>query len=132
MADDDPKDIPTEDWEGFKPALTLPHMSDADLKKFVLDFLGNAIFTDKHIAPHDQMSMLPMVFMPIALGALAKTEASSLEQIGCIWEFMSAAGPTAINGYPIFVSCRLMHKDDWVRAKEAIMREEERRANIEV
>lgn len=53
-------------------------------------------------------------------------------QIGVLWEWMSKAGPRAINGYPIFMSMRVMHRDDWSRAVGAIQREEKRREDIEV
>ena len=55
-----------------------------------------------------------------------------LDQLGVIYEWMSKAGPRAINGMPTFFSCRLMHKEDWERARQAIAREQERRENIEV
>ena len=133
--DDEPKkpddELHPPDWEGFLPALELPHMEDADLKKFVDDFISNRIFTDKHINPR-QIEMAGMIFMPLALGVLSQYNADSLKQIGCIWEYNSAAGPRSINGYPIFFSLRLMHVDDGARCLAAIQREEERRKNIEV
>jgi hypothetical protein len=54
------------------------------------------------------------------------------QNLGVIWEWMDKAGPRAINGYPIFFSCRIMHAEDWNRAKRAIIREQERRGTIEI
>lgn len=54
------------------------------------------------------------------------------EQLGVIWEWMSQAGPRSINGYPTFSSHRLLHRDDWERARKALAREQERRESIEV
>jgi hypothetical protein len=54
------------------------------------------------------------------------------QQIGVLWEWMSKAGPRAINGYPTFFSVRLLHRDDWERARKAIIREQKRREDIEV
>jgi len=35
------------------------------------------------------------------------------DQIGVVWEWNSESLPRSINGYPIFMSCRIMHKEDW-------------------
>tara|TARA_X000000950_G_scaffold259444_1_gene327834 strand:+ start:8298 stop:8753 length:456 start_codon:yes stop_codon:yes gene_type:complete len=35
------------------------------------------------------------------------------DQIGVVWEWYSESLPRSINGYPIFMSCRIMHKEDW-------------------
>jgi hypothetical protein len=55
-----------------------------------------------------------------------------ISNIGVIYEWMEKAGPRSVNGYPTFFSCRLLHKEDWERAKVAIVREQERRETIEV
>ena len=54
------------------------------------------------------------------------------EQLGIIWEYLSEALPRSINGYPIFMSCRVMNKADWERVVTVLKAEEERLANIEV
>lgn len=54
------------------------------------------------------------------------------QHLGLFWEWMSAAGPRSVNGYPIFFSCRIMHTEDWERARRAIIREQERRESIEL
>jgi len=76
--------------------------------------------------------MLPSIFMLIPLGAFAEYEKEELEQIGIIYEYISEAGPWAVNGYPSFFSLRVMHKEDWERSKTAIKKELERRESIEV
>ena len=120
------------DWTGFDPDLVIPRMSEEDLRKFVLDFLENRIFTDKHIRPHDYASMAPMVFMPLVFGVFSKYNTESLKQIGCVYAYMREAGPRSINGYPCFFSMHIVHIDDWARAAKAIEREEKRRESIEV
>ena len=55
-----------------------------------------------------------------------------LKDLGCIYEHMSKAGPRGINGYPMFMSCHLMHKEDWERALKAILREQKRQEGLEV
>lgn len=52
--------------------------------------------------------------------------------IGLIYEYLDKAGPRSINGYPIFFSMRIMHRDDWARAARAIEREQKRMQEIEL
>jgi hypothetical protein len=66
------------------------------------------------------------------MGAFGEYSRDSLLQIGCIWEYLSKAGPRGINGYPIFFSMHFMHVDDWDRCSAAIRNEEERQKNIVV
>lgn len=54
------------------------------------------------------------------------------QDLGVIWENMNTAGPVSVNGYPVFYSFHMMHKEDWARALKAIKREEERRKSIEL
>lgn len=35
------------------------------------------------------------------------------DQLGIVWEWNDKALPRSINGYPIFMSCRIMNKEDW-------------------
>ena len=121
-----------EFWNDRLPELDLPRMSDDALRKLILDFVDGRIFTSVHIPSNQMQSMLSMVFMPLALGALHKVHPDSLANIGLIYEYLDQAAPRSINGMPIFFSCRMVHKDDWQRAIPAIQAEEERRKNIPV
>jgi hypothetical protein len=47
--------------------------------------------------------------------------------LGVVYEQVSKAGPRGINGYPIFMSLRLMHREDWKLAFNAYRKEVERR-----
>ena len=118
------EEIPTWDWSKAR-------MSDEDLKEFVLDYCDRRIFTDQHITS-GRVRDVGMVFMVLGLGAGAGMRKEDIDQVGLIWEHMSKAGPRAINGMPTFLSARLMHKDDWERARKAIKRELDRRKEIEV
>jgi hypothetical protein len=42
------------------------------------------------------------------------------DEIGVVWEYHSKSMPRSINGLPCFMSCRIMHKDDWKRATKAL------------
>jgi len=115
----------------LKPALHLPKLSDDDLRKFVDDFLSDRIYTSVHLRGN-QRDLLSMVFMPIAFGYFNRYQPESLKQVGVIYENKSAALPRSINGQPMFTSMRVLHVDDWQRAWAAILKEEERRKNIEL
>lgn len=104
-------------------------MSDDALREFVNGYCSGDIYTNYHLPSSD---FTVLVFMPLALGALKYFTQVELELIGCIWERLSTAGPRSINGCPTFFSCRLMHADDWKRAKKAIVKELKRRKEIEL
>jgi len=52
--------------------------------------------------------------------------------VGVLVGNMSKTFPRSINGFPIFHAFRIIHRDDWKRIEAAIIREQERSANIEV
>lgn len=56
-------------------SIQVPRMDPVDLKKFVLDLLGGAIYTSAHMNQYEQMN-LGMVFMPVLFGAFAVPEAA--------------------------------------------------------
>jgi hypothetical protein len=89
--------------EGFVP------LTATELNKVALALTQNQIFTDRHINPISYESMLPLVFMPIALGAFQNFTPEQLEDVGLIYEFYDQAGPRSINGYPCFVSMRILN-----------------------
>lgn len=100
-----------------------------ELRKFVDDFVSGRVFTSAHLRESDDIAM---VFMPLALGALAGWSDTGLKQIGVLWEYLDKAGPMVINGLPCFFSFRILNADDWATARAAILREQERRKNIEL
>lgn len=102
----------------------VPRMSDEDLRRFVLGYCDGQIFTNRQIKkPRDVLA----VFLPLVLW-----KDPSLDGIGLLWEWLSQAGPRSVNGYPQFMSVRLMREEDWERASAAIERELKRREAIEV
>jgi len=55
-----------------------------------------------------------------------------MSNLGTIFEHLDKAAPRGINGYPMFLSFRLVNKSDWDRARKAIGRELEHRRNMEL
>ena len=52
--------------------------------------------------------------------------------MGAIIGSMKDAMPRGINGYPMFGSVRLIHKDDWERISPAVRREQDRAQSLVV
>jgi hypothetical protein len=104
--------------------MAAPRMSDEELKQFVLGWCDGRIYTNRHI---NSARVVPLVFMPLSFW-----KKPDLTDVGLVWEWLSAAGPRAINGHPTFMSCRLMHADDWERARVAVERELKRREEVVV
>lgn len=107
----------------------MPRYSDERLREFVLGVCDGRIFTSVQVK---DPNLLGMVFMVIALGGLSDLTKAEVEDVGCIWEWMDKAGPRSINGLPIFTSCHIMGKADFLKADRAIRAELERRKNIEI
>jgi len=108
-----------------------PPNTQDELKDFVLRYIGGNIFTDRHI-PKGQDSLMGSVFMPLALGGFADRSNKELENVGVIWEDMSKAGPSSINGMPIFLSLHAMNTSDWRRCAIAIKKQMEVQKSIKV
>ena len=108
--------------------IKIPRMSDDELRKFVLGLCDGSLFT---MFDCPQI-MIPMVFMPIALGAFAGYVAEDMAEVGCVYEYYSEAGPRSINGLPVFASFKLVHIDDWRRAAKAADAEIARRKDIPI
>jgi hypothetical protein len=115
--------------KGTAPPSDIPRLSEEALRKFVLEFLGGAIYTSADIRRAEDIAI---VFLPVALGLFEGCTKEELSQVGVIWEYLSKAMPRSINGMPIFSSCHLMHLEDWKRAGLAIEREQLRLKNLEV
>lgn len=126
----DPNELQAS-WNDLKEGLTLPPMSNDELRKFVDDFVSGRLFSSAHLKANE-MKDVGLIFLPVAMGALSKYNPDSLDSIGLIFEYLDQALPRGINGRPMFTSCRFMGKPDWERARQAIIREEERRGSIEV
>lgn len=98
-------------------------MEKEQLKEFVQDFVNGQIFTSLHIdgvGSSDWADTVSKVFLPILLGCLDEATPLEMEDLGAVWAYESEALRRSINGYPCFMKCRLMHKDDWEQVNEWI------------
>lgn len=105
----------------------IPRMTDDEIRAFVDDYRCQRVFTSANIRDNQDLGM---VFMCLAFGAFENWPREKLEEIGVVWEYMKEAMPRSMNGYPVFMSLQIMHRDDWKRAVAAIQTEEERRRTM--
>lgn len=115
--------------EDAPPPTEIPRMTKEELRKFVLDVLSGAVFVSDQVR---RMEDIGHVFLPVLFGALSDWDREALKQIGILWEYNNKALPRGINGMPMFTSCRMMHVEDWKRARLAIAKEQQRQKEIDV
>jgi hypothetical protein len=98
----------------------IPAQGDEKIKKIAQDIVHNLIFTDHHYRnQQEQIELLGMTFMPIIFGGLSDVDPNDL---GMIYEYMDKALPRSINGYPCFMSCRVMNKPDTKKVFELVVK----------
>jgi hypothetical protein len=97
--------------EAAKPPQEIPRLTDDEIKELARDIVEDKVFTSG-MCPQE---MLGMVFMPYGLGGMNNMD---LANVGAIVEHYAKAGERGINGYPMFMSCRVIHKDDWTKVGE--------------
>lgn len=83
-------------------------MTELEIQNTTLRIVQGRIFAATQLPP---TGILDMVFMSLALGGLGDVDPDT---IGNIIEDLDRAIPDrGINGFPIFMSHRLVHKEDW-------------------
>lgn len=112
-----------------KPEFELGTKTDDELREFVNGVLSGEIFTSAQVS--DQ-SLLPLVFMPLALGCYSDVPEEQLKEIGVLYAPMKAAAPRCINGLPMLFEVRAMSRSDWNRALAALRAEEKRRKGMPI
>lgn len=95
--------MPDESTKELRPC---PRLDEEQIKEVAMGLVKGRYFCGT-MAPSD---MLSMIFPIIALGGLSDIDP---ETVGNIIEELDKAGPRSVNGYPVFFSCRVIHKDDW-------------------
>src|SRR5262245_25517408 len=108
----------------------LHRMTPEELKTFVLAWCDGRVVSDRHVGGH----MLTSVFPLLGLGALSKLSKRAVQNIGLVFAYTwdPGAGGMAVNGWPMFLSLRLMHKKDWNQIIPVIEAERKRRQELTV
>ncbi len=86
-----------------------PSMTDQDIKKLAEDMYKGLIFTNVHVERQEDVMM---VFMPLILSGEEFIDKLQKNPPGMIYEYIERAGPMAINGMPIFSSCKMVSIED--------------------
>ncbi len=84
--------------------------TNEELKAIAVDLADGKIFSDRHLQANGNGHMMGQVFMPIILGAFSEKTEEEMKDVCFIYEYYSAAGPTSINGCPIFFSFRFLNE----------------------
>lgn len=89
--------------------------TDEDLKRLAKDLVGNQVFCSDQIKSYD---LVDMVF-PI-LGFMGKGARRQMKKhnVVHVYEYMNKAGPRSVNGMPMFFSCHLLTKQDYLKLRE--------------
>jgi hypothetical protein len=83
--------------------------SPAELKEIAMGIYKGEIWTDRHCnSARDVFSC----FMVLGLGGKKVAEQMESRKIGLVYEYMSKAGPRAINGMPCFFSCQMLTQNE--------------------
>jgi hypothetical protein len=83
-------------------------MEPDEIKRVARGLVEGKVFCAEMCEP----DMISMVFMPVGMGGL---ENHDIDKIGTVYEWLSKAGERGINGYPMFMSCQVVHVEDWTQ-----------------
>lgn len=113
------------EWEvgALKPK-SVENRTSEELSQIAKDIANNLIFTDFHIPPYERRN-LHLFFMPLVFGAFSNSSEEYVKDIGMIFEYYSKAGPTGINGMPVFFSLQYLSLHDTKIVWEKVAKIEE-------
>ncbi len=116
--------------------------TDEELKQLVKDIDKGIVYTDRHVPKHTNINSIFMILMFMGgsdkklsdtrenkiynilleqereqyYKSIGKTHEETMTEfynsIGMIYEYMSEASPTAVNGQPCFFSCKFLNKEE--------------------
>lgn len=92
-----------EAWANWKVA----RMSEEEIATLARRLVQNEVFLT------NTKEGMELAFGLLLSALLAKARPEQIEDIAGLWEEMSKAGPRSINGYPFFMSCHYVHREDW-------------------
>lgn len=84
-------------------------MTDEEIKQLAEDMYRGLVFTDRHV---QNVKDIQMVFMPLMFIDDKQREELNANLPGMIYEYISNAAKTSINGMPIFWSFKMVNQED--------------------
>ena len=100
----------TEEQKLERMGPPIPDRGEAELRQLAMDMVEGKVFGDWQI---DDPSLIMSVFVPFALCSPKQLPSN----IHGLFEYMSEAGPRSVNGYPMFMSMKILTVND----REAIV-----------
>lgn len=98
--------------------------TDEEIKKLAIDILGGGVFTSWMIRKGDE-HLVTSIFMPLIFLDDIQRKAMLRDGVVHFYQSYSAAGPLAINGYPIFDSFYSLDREDVERIAKKMKQIEE-------
>ena len=89
--------------------------TDEEIKQLALGVYRNEIFTSLQVPQQESLSMLPMIFMPLALMDSKQIKELKNDNPCMFYAFMTDAFPRSVNGYPIFASANYLTEEEFER-----------------
>lgn len=86
------------------------------LMNLTKDIFGNLVFLGLDV-PQDQ---LPLVFIPLCFLNKQMLKQWKSDPPFCLYEYYSKSTGQSVNGFPVFVSCSWLSKQDWSFVKIAL------------
>lgn len=96
-------------------------LDQAALKQLAIDIRAGQVFTDRHCRDVDELTSSFMVLLFLE----DEKTIQAIKNAGLVYEYLSEAGPRAINGRPMFFSCRVLSKEDASTVWEIVKKLEE-------
>ena len=110
--------------------------SDVELEQLAQDVAAGKVFTDRDVAPDDYEAMVASIFKLMLFGQIVLDMYDEGKEVGMVYEYLSEAGPMSVNGYPSFMSVKVLDMDDFekfrVRLVEILDWQDERVKSEEV
>lgn len=117
------EDIARRAWRDCEKTAPLDRLPENDLRKLAIDIIDGLVWTDRN----DVISF--RAIMRLAFDGSPETGGKLLRS-GMVYEYMSEAGPMAINGCPMFMSFRLLAEEDLGMLLDLIAKQVELRKNF--
>lgn len=86
--------------------------TNAELRELAQGIAEGRVFTDWHLHTDTEIDLLQIIFMPLALMSEDQFESFKAKEPYLLYEYMSAALPRGINGYPVFTSIQYLTKQE--------------------
>ena len=91
-----------------------PPLSDEEVKKVALGSLHGQVFGTWMLEERDAR-LIPSIFMVMAFMDDIALKEMKRDGIVHLYEWWDRAGPRSINGFPSFMSCRMLNAEDSLR-----------------